>query len=116
MGVDVLDPAAAAADEVMVVVAARVPEQGAAAAIDAVDDPKLLEQFQGRVDGGEEIPGRRALASSSSSSAEVAVALAQQPVHDESLRGGAEAALAEALAELLVAMGDAAAVFIGAKV
>jgi hypothetical protein len=41
----------------MMVVDARVPEQGAAAAVDAMDDAELLEQLQGRVDGGEGDPG-----------------------------------------------------------
>ena len=105
-GVDVLDPAATAADEVMVVVAPCVPEQPAAAAVHPADDSEFLEQLQRRVDGGEGDagqPGARLI--EQLLRAQVTIPLAQQPVHHQPLRGRPQAAPAKALAERFVPSG-----------
>ena len=67
---DVDDRAAAAAGEVMVLVGARVVDDGAALRGDAVDQPDRLEQLERRVHGGSETPGMRRLTSSNTISAD----------------------------------------------
>ena len=100
-GLHVLDPAAVAADHVVVGVGAGVPEEGAATAVHPPDDAELLEELECRVDGRQRDAGQ-ALARLGEEllGAHVPGAVAEQPVHDDPLRGRPQAALAQKLGEL----------------
>src|SRR5262249_48050680 len=103
--IQVLAAAAAPADHVAAGLGSRGPEERAAA-VAPPDDPEPLEQLERRVDRrqgdsgealtglGEELLG-----------ADVAVAIAEQPVHDDPLGGRPQAPFAEQLGELRVVAG-----------
>ena len=87
-------------------VGARVPEEGAAAAVHAPDDAELLEELERRVDGGEGDAGQPlARLGEEVLGAHVPGLVAEQPVHDDPLGGRPQAALAQELGELGVVAG-----------
>jgi hypothetical protein len=96
VGVDVLDTTAAAADEVAVVLEARVVERDAARRGDTPDEPELLEELEGRVDGRKRHVGQPlARLASKLLGGHVPVAFAQNAVEDEPLGRHSHGAVAK---------------------
>jgi hypothetical protein len=101
--VEVLDPTAAAADQMVVLVGARVVEGGAFDDGGAADDAEVLEEVEGRVDGRKRNVGKLWRDGGEHLlSGHVAVEPAQSPVDDEPLRRHAVAAPAERRGQLPV--------------
>ena len=95
--------AAAGADEVVMLLDARIPQRGAAAGGETLHDAELLEELEGRIDRGQRRVGQ-ALRDSLQHllGREVPVEIEQRPVDQHALRGHPHAAFAQGRRELVV--------------